>query len=103
MRGFGRGRFPFFNFNRDQRSPTVGLKPTPPRYIRLTPVITVRVPASPGIAKLITLTVTLLQVTKAAGPLERAGVCCINMDAGTPDDNIFAMAAVVERYRRYGA
>jgi hypothetical protein len=36
----------------------------------------------------------------AAGPLELAGVCCINMDAGTPDDNLFAMYAVVEKYRR---
>lgn len=36
---------------------------------------------------------------KAAGPLESAGVCCINMDYGTPDDNIFAMYQVVERYR----
>jgi hypothetical protein len=40
---------------------------------------------------------------KAAGPLGNVGICCINMDAGTPDDNLFAMAAVVERYRRYGA
>lgn len=39
----------------------------------------------------------------AAGPLEQAGVCCINMDYGTPDDNIFAMFEVVKRYRRYGA
>jgi len=39
----------------------------------------------------------------AAGPLERAGVCCINMDYGTPDDNIFAVFEVVQRYRRYGA
>jgi hypothetical protein len=39
----------------------------------------------------------------AAGPLEQAGVCCINMDYGTPDDNIFAMFEVVQRYRRYGA
>lgn len=36
----------------------------------------------------------------AAGPLELAGVCCINMDAGTPNDNLFAMYAVVEKYRR---
>lgn len=36
---------------------------------------------------------------RAAGPLESAGVCCINMDYGTPDDNIFAMYQVVERYR----
>jgi uroporphyrinogen-III decarboxylase len=39
----------------------------------------------------------------AAGPLERAGVCCINMDYGTPDDNILAMFKVVQRYQRYGA
>ena len=39
----------------------------------------------------------------AAGPLEQAGVCCINMDYGTPDDNIWAMFEVVQRYRRYGA
>jgi uroporphyrinogen-III decarboxylase len=39
----------------------------------------------------------------AAGPLEQAGVCCINMDYGTPDDNIFAMVEVVQRYRHYGA
>lgn len=38
-----------------------------------------------------------------AAPLELAGVCCINMDDGTPDENIFAMAEVVERFRRYGA
>jgi hypothetical protein len=40
---------------------------------------------------------------RAEGPLERIGVCCINMDAGTPDENIFAMFEVVERYRKYGA
>jgi hypothetical protein len=40
---------------------------------------------------------------RAAGPLAQAGVCCINMDAGTPDDNIFAMFQVVQRYRRHGA
>ncbi len=39
----------------------------------------------------------------AAKPLDKAGVCCINMDAGTPDDNLFAVYEVVERYRRYGA
>jgi hypothetical protein len=39
----------------------------------------------------------------AAGPLEQTGVCCINMDAGTLDDNIFAMFEVVQRYRSYGA
>lgn len=39
----------------------------------------------------------------AAGPLAQAGVCCINMDYGTPDENIFAIFEVVQRYRRYGA
>jgi uroporphyrinogen-III decarboxylase len=43
------------------------------------------------------------QLLLAAGPLEQAGVCCINMDHGTPDDNIFAMFEIVQRYRRYGA
>jgi uroporphyrinogen-III decarboxylase len=36
----------------------------------------------------------------AAGPLDNVGICCINMDAGTPDENIFAMYEVVQRYRR---
>lgn len=36
----------------------------------------------------------------AAGPLDKAGVCCINMDYGTPDENLFAMYEVVERFRR---
>ncbi len=40
---------------------------------------------------------------RTAHPLDRVGVCCINMDAGTPDENIFAMFEVVERYRKYGA
>jgi uroporphyrinogen-III decarboxylase len=40
---------------------------------------------------------------RAAGPLERVGLCCINLDHGTPDDNLFALFEGVERYRRYGA
>lgn len=36
-----------------------------------------------------------------AGPLELAGVCCINMDYGTPDENLFAMYEVVEKYRQH--
>ena len=39
----------------------------------------------------------------AACPLGQVGLCCINMDAGTPDDNIWAMFEVVQRYRGYGA
>jgi hypothetical protein len=38
----------------------------------------------------------------AAGALDEVGLCCINMDYGTPDDNIFAVYEVVERYRGYG-
>lgn len=37
---------------------------------------------------------------EAAGPLKNVGICCINMDYGTPDENIFAMVEVVEEYRR---
>jgi hypothetical protein len=43
------------------------------------------------------------QLLKAAAPLENVGVCCINIDYGTPDENIFAIVEVVERYRRFGA
>lgn len=41
-----------------------------------------------------------LLAAAAAGGLANVGLCCVNMDAGTPDENIFAMYAVVERYRR---
>lgn len=41
-------------------------------------------------------TESLLQ---AAGPLDLAGVCCINMDYGTPDENLFAMFEVIQRFR----
>jgi hypothetical protein len=36
---------------------------------------------------------------RAAGPLELAGVCCINMDYGTPPENLTAMFAVIDRFR----
>jgi uroporphyrinogen-III decarboxylase len=39
----------------------------------------------------------------SGAPLERAGLCCINMDADTPDENVWAMFEVVQHYRRYGA
>lgn len=39
---------------------------------------------------------------RAAGPLDLAGVCCINMDYGTPDENLFAMFEVIERFRANG-
>ena len=42
-------------------------------------------------------------VLGAAGPLERAAVCCINMDDTTPDTNVRAIFETVARYRSYGA
>ena len=38
-----------------------------------------------------------------AGPLELASVCCINIDDGTPDENVRAIYETVEQYRRHGA
>jgi hypothetical protein len=32
-----------------------------------------------------------------------AWLCCINMDPNTPDENLWAMYEIVQRYRRYGA
>jgi uroporphyrinogen-III decarboxylase len=43
------------------------------------------------------------KLLQAAGPLEKTGICCINLDHGTPDDNLFAMFEVIRRYRGYGA
>jgi hypothetical protein len=43
------------------------------------------------------------KLLQAAGPLENTGVCCINLDHDTPDENLFAMYEVIQRYRRYGA
>ena len=43
------------------------------------------------------------KLLQAAGPLEKVGVCCINLDHGTPDDNLCAMFDVIQRYRNYGA
>ena len=34
----------------------------------------------------------------AAGSPERVGICCINMDHGTPDENVLAMLEVVENF-----
>ena len=42
------------------------------------------------------------KLLQAAGALDQVGLCCINMDYGTPDDNLFAVYEVVERYRRQG-
>jgi len=40
---------------------------------------------------------------RAADALENVGICCINMDYGTPDENIFAMVGVVEQFRNQRA
>lgn len=36
---------------------------------------------------------------RAAGPLERAALCCINLDDSTPDENVRAIFRVAEKYR----
>ncbi len=36
----------------------------------------------------------------AAGPLDKVGICCINMDYGTSDENVKAMLEVVEGLRQ---
>ncbi len=40
---------------------------------------------------------------RAAGPLERAALCCINLDGRTPDENVRAIFEIAEKYRKYGA
>ncbi len=35
-----------------------------------------------------------------AKPLDKAGLCCINMDFGTPDENVRRIFQVAERYRK---
>jgi len=38
------------------------------------------------------------QLLLAVGSLEKVGVCCINMDYGTPDENVMAMLEAVESF-----
>ena len=40
------------------------------------------------------------KLLSAAGSLENVGICCINMDYGTPDENILAMYDVVKGFRK---
>ncbi len=49
------------------------------------------------------ITADLEQLLREAGPLERAAICCINLDDTTPDANVRAIFEVADRYRRYGA
>jgi uroporphyrinogen-III decarboxylase len=39
-------------------------------------------------------------LVQAAGPIESAGLCCINMDYGTPDENIRTLFDIAAEYRR---
>jgi hypothetical protein len=45
----------------------------------------------------------LTALLEQAGDLSQTGICCINMDHGTPDENVAMIFEVAERYRRYGA
>lgn len=44
----------------------------------------------------------LVGLLENAGDLSNVGICCINMDAGTPIENIRKIFEVAERYRSYG-
>ncbi len=44
----------------------------------------------------------LVNLLENAGDLSKVGICCINMDYGTPDENVARIFEVAERYRRYG-
>jgi len=43
------------------------------------------------------------RLLEAARPLNLTAVCAVNLDYGTPDDNVRAIFDTVERYRHYGA
>ncbi len=45
----------------------------------------------------------LTNLLEQASDLSKVGICCINMDHGTPDENVARIFEVAERYRRYGA
>ena len=44
----------------------------------------------------------MVRLLENAGDLSKVGVCCINMDYGTPDENVSRIFEVAERYRQYG-
>jgi len=44
----------------------------------------------------------LVNLLEHAGDLSNVGICCINMDYGTPDENVAKIFEVAERYRKYG-
>ena len=44
----------------------------------------------------------LVGLLENAGDLSKVGICCINMDYGTPDENVMRIFEVAEKYRKYG-
>jgi hypothetical protein len=70
--------------------------PEPFFSLRLSPVRMLN--AAPG-----EIAADVEQLLQNCPSLERAGVCAINLDARTPDDNVWATFEVVQRFRRYGA
>ncbi len=44
----------------------------------------------------------LINLLENAGDLSKVGICCINMDHGTPDENVARIFEVAERYRGFG-
>jgi hypothetical protein len=45
----------------------------------------------------------LINLLDQAGDLSKVGICCINMDYGTPDEDVAKIFEVAERYRQYGS
>lgn len=44
----------------------------------------------------------LTQMLEESGDLSKVGICCINMDFGTPDENVARIFEVAARYRKFG-
>ncbi|HDY86648.1 MAG TPA: hypothetical protein ENH82_00860 [bacterium] len=44
----------------------------------------------------------LVTLLENAGDLSKVGICCINMDYGTSNDNVVRIFEVTGRYRKYG-
>jgi uroporphyrinogen-III decarboxylase len=42
------------------------------------------------------------RLLEPAGPLDRVALCCVAMDAGTPDENVRAIFEAADSYRRRG-
>ncbi|MFB0515032.1 MAG: uroporphyrinogen decarboxylase family protein [Candidatus Neomarinimicrobiota bacterium] len=42
----------------------------------------------------------IVNLMRNAGPLQKTALCCVNLDYGTPDENIRTIFEVAERYRK---